>query len=96
MPAIVSNNNWDATGRIPIPVIASFSDKGGVKPIYVRIGQQDLKIISCRNTTTATYQQHPRFEVQVRDGEYARILHLVFNSPDFIWTVPKEEIGIFE
>lgn len=94
MSAIISNNNWDATGRMPIPVIASFSEKGGVRPIYVRVGQQDLKIISCRSTTPKVYQQHPRFEVQVADGEYLRTLHLVFHSPDFIWTVPKEEIGI--
>lgn len=94
MSMIVSNNNWDATGRIPVPVIASFSDKGEVKPIYVRIGHQDLKVISSRNTTPAAFKQCPRFEVQVNDNGIARFLHLVYHMSDCIWTAAKEEIGI--
>lgn len=46
MASIISQNSYDCSGLIKVPVIASFDAEGHIKPLYVRIGEESLKIHS--------------------------------------------------
>lgn len=94
MSASVSNNNWDMFDRIAVPVIASFSPKQGILPLYVRIGRNDLKIISATDVTPAAFRQNPRFKCVVDDNGIRKELLLVFQAShgEFVWTAPRKDV----
>ena len=44
---IVSKNNFDAPNLVPVPVIASFSPDGKVRPLYLKWDGESVKILGC-------------------------------------------------
>ena len=68
---IVSKNNFDAPNLVPVPVIASFSPDGKVRPLYLKWDGESVKILEC------VYEQY---------GLEKNII-LYFNLRDHAWFI---------
>lgn len=84
MSEIISSNNFDCTGDIIVPVIASFDSHGKIKPLYVRINCDSYKI----NTShvTCNFVNTVDFNCQVIDGNCLKPLLLTFHRREGMWT----------
>lgn len=71
-----------------VPVIASFDTNGNIKPIYVRINNESLKIISAINYSESTFNV-VEYSCKVIDGDYIKPLSLTYHAQDRIWTISK-------
>lgn len=87
MPAIVSYGLKDSPHLQMVSVIASFDTDGNIKPLYVRIGEESLKVYSAgvKHTT----QEIRTFRCQVIDGDALKPLELSYHSRESLWMIPK-------
>lgn len=76
--------SFDSSSMTVVPVIASFNTKGKIKPLYVRIGEQSLKIVSCwfQNEVLVL-----KFHCKVQLDEYVKDIILIYHPAHFFWTV---------
>ncbi len=68
-----------------VPVIASYSTAGEIRPLYVRIEDISYKIVSCKFISSVALL---RFKCQIIDNNILRPLELTYHPKEFIWTIP--------
>lgn len=87
MPAFVSYGLKDSPHLQIIPVIASFDVDGNIKPLYVRIGEESLKVYSCRLKSAPA--DIKTFRCQIQDEEMLKPLELSYHARESLWTIPR-------
>lgn len=87
MPTIISNNAYDFTNSHVVSVIASFDTHGHIRPLYVRIGEDSLKIISC--WMKPAFLHTCIYNCQVNDNGTIKPLVLTYYMRESVWTIPK-------
>lgn len=86
MSGIYSQSSYDL-GLTKVPVIASFDTEGRVKPLYVRFGDECLKVHSAvEKPSTFDLKE---FRCQVVDNGYLKPLALAYRMRDTVWTIVK-------
>lgn len=68
-----------------VSVIASFDSEGHVKPLYVRIGEQSLKVKSSwlQPSTNSTLE----FHCNVIDGDTVKPIILLYRRYETVWLI---------
>lgn len=70
-----------------IPVIVSFDCKGQIKPLYIRIGDESLKVhhvfLMSHNFSGST------FRCEVMDGDKCKEVKIFYHADKLIWTLLK-------
>lgn len=87
MPAIISRNSVDVYNTDIVSVITSFDTEGRIKPLYVRIGEDSLKIHS--SWQKSSLGKMIDFQCQVIDQGILKPLILTFHLDVLVWTIPK-------
>lgn len=86
MSGIYSQSSYDL-GLVKVPVIASFDTEGRVRPLYIRSGEESLKIHSVvEKPSTFDFKE---FQCQVIDGDRLKPLMLTYRMRDTVWTIAK-------
>lgn len=85
MPAHVSNKSYDHIKNDIVSVIASFDSEGHIRPLYVRIGEEALKVRS--SWLKPSFPGIFEFNCQVIDGEYIKPLILTYHPRESVWTI---------
>lgn len=67
-----------------VPVIASFSTDGKIRPLYVRINGVSLKVMQC---TPHLNYIHPTFDCVVDDFGIAKNVKLSYSVTTHSWLV---------
>ena len=70
-----------------VPVIASLDSDGHIKPLYVRINTESLKIHSC--WLKPSFQGFAEFQCKVIDNGYLKPLTLMYHKNEGVWSIPK-------
>lgn len=72
---------------IMVSVIASFDTDGHIKPLYVRVDEESLKVVSCwmkpAFVSSCTYQ------CKVEDHGVLKPLVLTYHMNESVWSIPK-------
>lgn len=89
MSEYVSNNSHSLLSNM-VPVIASFDSGGHVKPLYVRINGEAMKVYSSR--IKPSFLGTVEFDCQVIDRDTLKPLSLTYHRQDCVWTVPKNSM----
>ena len=88
MSGYVSNTSYDFSNNITIvSVIASFDTDGHVKPLYVRINEESLKIHS--SWLKPSFKNLMEFQCKVIDNDCLKPLLLTYHKIENVWTIPK-------
>ena len=87
MSAHVSRTSYDHIQCNIVSVIASFDTEGHIKPLYVRIGEEALKI--CSSWMRPSLPVMFEFHCQVIDGDYIKPLLLTYHQRENVWTIPE-------
>jgi len=69
---------------ITVPVIASFSTDGQIKPIYIRINGVSLKVTKC---TAHMTHINPTFQCIVDDFGIAKPVKISYHPSTYSWIV---------
>lgn len=69
-----------------VSVIASFDAEGHVKPLYVRINENSLKVHS--SWLKPSFQGFLKFQCNVIDENRLKPLLLTYHKRENIWTIP--------
>lgn len=67
-----------------VPVIASFSTDGQIKPLYIRINGVSLHVMQC---AAHMNYMHPTFECVVDDSGIARPVKISYHHTTRTWLV---------
>ena len=67
-----------------VPVIASFSTNGEIRPLYVRINGVSLKVMQC---TSHMNYGHPTFDCVVDDFGIAKNIKICYHPTSYSWMV---------
>lgn len=86
MTGRVSYTTFDHAPAAPVPVIASFDGRGNIRPLYVRIGPEALKIHSARLRSASSGVVV--YDCRVIDGDYQKPVTLVYHLKERLWTIP--------
>ena len=87
MPGVVSNTTYDHTNINIVSVIASFDTDGHIKPLYVRISEDSLKIYS--SWLKPSFRGLMEFQCKVIDNDCLKPLVLTYHMTENVWTIPK-------
>lgn len=71
---------------ILVPVIASFTTAGMVKPLYVRIDSESYPVIDC---TQISKVGSWIYKCTIDDKGVQKPLELTFHYKEGFWTIPK-------
>lgn len=82
---IISRTPFDYREYRIVPVIASFDDLGHLRPLYVRIGEESLKIES--SWTGTDFVNHTIYHCTVLEGGVRKPLVLSFVHDSLVWTI---------
>ena len=88
MPAYVSQSSVDHYYSNIVSVIASFDTDGHVRPLYVRINEEALKVHS--SWMKPSFSTLMEFNCKVIDHGCLKPLVLTYHKTEGVWTVPKE------
>lgn len=69
-----------------VPVIASFDTDGNIVPLYIRFGEESLKVYNSVMSDSSTYKLFV-FHCQVMDGEIVKPVRLTYFLEDNVWAV---------
>lgn len=72
-----------------VSVIASFDTSGVITPLFVRIGEESLKIYNSVPSGVSTYKLY-YFDCEVMDGEVVKPLRLTYHLENNVWSTPRE------
>lgn len=89
MAEIVSYGLKDSPNLKIVSVIASFDTDGNAKPLYVRIGDESLKVYSV--SIKHKYNGIIEYRCQVIDGNYLKPIDLTYHAREYLWTIPRIE-----
>ena len=87
MPAQVSYTSYDYAPVEIIPVIASFDSEGHIRPLYVRIGEEPLKVHSF--WVKPSFVNLIEFRCKLIDGDCLKPLAITYHQAECVWTIPK-------
>lgn len=87
MPGFVSNTSYDFYNADIVSVIASFDTDGHVRPLYVRINEDSLKVHS--SWLKPAYRGTLEFQCKVIDSDCLKPLILTYHKVENVWTIPK-------
>lgn len=88
MPQLALKGIKDSPNLQPVSVIASFDVNGHVKPLYVRLGEESLKVHSSW-IKPDSYASVCIYECQVIDNGVLKTITLNYHHHDKLWCVPK-------
>lgn len=74
----------------PVSVIASFDTKGHVRPLYIRVESESLKVHSCWQKPS--FRGAIEFQCKVIDNNCLKNLNVIYNQSDNIWSIVKDYI----
>lgn len=83
----VSYTSFDYRPVDIVPVIASFDSEGHIKPLYVRIDGEPLKVMS--SWVSSSFHNTIDFKCKVVVGDSLKPLALTFHRSEGMWTMPK-------
>lgn len=69
-----------------VSVIASFDSEGHVKPLYVRINENSLKVHS--SWLKPSFQGFLEFQCNVIENNCLKPLLLTYHKRENVWTIP--------
>lgn len=87
MSQILSYNSHDYLSLQVLPVIASFSDDGQVKPLYVRISSNSYKVESY--WIRRSFSNQIEFHCKIIIADSLQSIILTYHMNECIWTTPK-------
>ena len=87
MPGYVSKTSYDFYNVDIVSVIASFDTDGHVKPLYVRINENSLKVES--SWLKPSFRGTLEFQCKVVDNNCLKPLILTYHQAEYVWTIPK-------
>ena len=73
-----------------VPVIASFSSEGSIKPLYVSIDAVRLKIESCIREPQKSGDKWIIFSCTAIDGKFRKQIKLHYYTTEPAWFVPTD------
>lgn len=85
MAGVVSKNSLDSESVMIVPVIASFSAQGQIKPLYVRIHGASFKVDS--SYVICNFVNTVDLSCKIIDGDSLRPLMLTYHRREGMWTV---------
>lgn len=88
MAAKVSHGLHDCEHLTPVSVLSSFDSHGNILPLYVRIGEESIKIDTACQTSESNHRIL-HFNCEATDGEIVRPIKLWYHINDMVWTMPK-------
>ena len=88
MAGYVSKGIHDCSHLKIVSVIASFDTSGTITPLYVRIGEEPLKIYNSVPSGVSTYKLY-YFDCEVMDGDAVKPLRLTYHLEDNVWSIPR-------
>lgn len=77
-------DSFDKSSMTVVPVIASFDTKGKIKPLYVRIQEKSLRIVSCWSRQEFLVI---KYHCKVELDEYVNDIILIYHPEHSFWTV---------
>jgi hypothetical protein len=87
MSQIISHNSLDYRPITILQVIASFSDNGHIRPLYVRIHGETYKVDSYWVRTQ--FRNQMEFNCKLIVNDFLRPLVITYHLNECIWTTPK-------
>ena len=84
---IASTKSYDYGSLEIVSVIASFDTNGHVKPLYVRINQESLKVHS--SWMKPSFHGFLEFQCKVIDNGCLKPLALSYRKNENVWMTPK-------
>lgn len=91
MAAIVSQNIFDSSNLLFVPVVASFDSTGQIKPLYVRINGNPLEILSAKEKPA--FMSTRVFQCVVGDHGIEKPLSLTYHCREGAWSTPAFDSG---
>lgn len=88
MAGYISNNSYDCIPSNLVSVIASFDTDGHIKPLYVRINEEALKVHS--SWLKPSFAGLLEFNCRIVDQGYLKPLVLTYHKNEGVWTIPKQ------
>lgn len=89
MPGINSLTPYDHSGLVKVSVIASFDTNGHIRPLYIRFGEEALKVHSfSEKPSTMGFRE---FRCQVIDNDCLKPLALTYRTNDNVWTIAERK-----
>lgn len=87
MGMIISNSALEYLKSNAVPVIASFSAEGGIKPIYVKLNDISFKIESFY--IKERHSNQIAFVCQIIDEDYLKSISMTYHSDLHLWALNK-------
>lgn len=69
-----------------VSVIASFDAEGHVRPLYVRVNENSLKVYS--SWLKPSFQGFLEFQCNVIENNHLKPLLLTYHKRENVWTIP--------
>lgn len=89
MASHISHTSYDHIPACIVPVIASFDSQGCVKPLYVRIAGETLKLHS--SWLKPAQPGIIVFHCQAEDHGQYKLLTLTFHPRELVWTISEKQ-----
>lgn len=86
MAAKVSHGLFDCPHLKIVSVISSFDCEGHIMPLYVRIGNESLKVHNAHRIASTI--RILNFSCEIMDGDFVKPLKLSYHIADLVWTTP--------
>lgn len=87
MSEITSTTSYNGSTLEIVSVIASFDTDGHVKPLYVRVNQESLKVHS--SWMRPSFHGFLEFQCKVIDNGCLKPLTLSYHKNENVWVIPK-------
>lgn len=88
MSRIISYGLKDCHHLQIVSVITAFDCDGNIKPLYVRIGEESLKVYNAYQYGSTFHLLN--FHCEVIDGEKIKPLKLSYHINDHLWSIPTK------
>ena len=85
MTVIISKTPTDFVKAVP--AIATYDSKGNILPLYVRIGEERLKVYNAYISKST--RKILTFKGEVMDGDRVKPIELNYYVDDMVWCVVK-------
>lgn len=79
-----------STNYEPVSVIASFDTEGYIRPLYVRVNAESLKVHSC--WLKPSFRGTIEFQCKVIDNNILKDINIIYRQSDNIWSLVKDYI----
>ena len=87
MSAHVSYTSYDYAPVTIVPVIASFDSERHIKPLYIRVNGEALKVHSF--WIKPSFSNLIEYRCKVIDRDYLKAITITYHQLECVWTIPK-------